>query len=186
MVSLTVCIKIGYCRAFLQVYPSRSLQGISPLQVTPGGYVLVKSILAADDDYDYQLIIRLTLEAAGFKGSLNIVENGEDLMDFLHHQCKHPGAEIPDLIILDLDMPRKDGREALKEIKADPDLKSIPIVVLLISSPEEDQLCREFDCSFIQKPDSYSQWVNTMEAILKFYGNDNENSKRPYFDDLLP
>jgi len=149
---------------------------------------LVKSVLVADDDLDFQLIIRMALEAAGFKGSINIVENGEDLMDFLHHRGKYAGSEIPELIILDLNMPQKSGREALKEIKTDRHFKSIPVVILSVStSPEDRQLGRDFDCSFIQKPDSYSQWVNAMEAILKFYGNDDEgNGRRPFFDDLLP
>jgi CheY-like chemotaxis protein len=138
-----------------------------------GGLALVKSILVADDDFDYQLIVRLALEASGYEGSLYIVEDGIELMDFLNHCGKYAGSEIPDLIILDLNMPKKNGRQALHEIKTDPRFRSIPLVILSVSPSEEDrQLSRDFDCPYIQKPDSYSQWVNAMEALLKFYGSE--------------
>ncbi|RJR32401.1 MAG: response regulator [Desulfobacteraceae bacterium] len=153
-----------------------------------GGFAVVKSILVADDDYDYQLLIRLALEAAGFKGSLEMVGHGTELMDYLHNRGQYSRSRAPDLIILDLDMPCKDGREALKEIKADRKLKSIPIVLLSISGPEEDRkLCHDFECTFLQKPESYAQWVNAMESILKFYGvEEPENGGKDFFQELLP
>jgi len=139
-------------------------------QVTYGWTCMIKSILVADDDLDFRLIIRLALEAR----SMHFVDDCLEFMDFLNHQGKYFDSEIPDLIILDLNMPRKNGREALHEIKADPALTSIPIVILSVASSKEDlQLSRDFDCPFIRKPDSYSQWVNAMEALLKFYGTDD-------------
>ncbi|PKN62812.1 MAG: two-component system response regulator [Deltaproteobacteria bacterium HGW-Deltaproteobacteria-15] len=135
---------------------------------------MIQSILVADDDLDFRLIIRLALEASGYKGNMHFVDDGLELMDFLNHRGEYTDSEIPDLIILDLNMPRKNGREALHEIKADPALTSIPIVILSVASSKEDlQLSRDFDCPFIRKPDSYSQWVNAMEALLKFYDTDD-------------
>lgn len=131
---------------------------------------MVGSILVADHDLDSRLIIRLALEASGYKGTLHFAEDGEELMDFLHHRGKYAGSETPGLIILDLNMPKKDGREALAEIKADPGLGAIPVVILTSSKSKKDlQLSRDFDCPFIRKPNSYSQWVNAMGALLKFY-----------------
>ena len=131
---------------------------------------MVRSILAADDDLDSRLIIRLALEASGYKGGLYFVNDELELMDFLYHRGKYSGSEVPGLIIFDLNMPKKDGREALTEIKSDPSLESIPIVILSSSKSKKDvQLSRDFNCAFIRKPNSYSQWVNAMGALLKFY-----------------
>ncbi|RJR31540.1 MAG: response regulator [Desulfobacteraceae bacterium] len=131
---------------------------------------MIRSILVADDDLDFRLIIRLSLEASDYKGRLHIVDDGVELMDFLNHRGKFPDSEIPDLIILDLNMPQKSGREALSEIKADPRLSSIPVVILSSSKSKKDQqLARDFNCPFIRKPNSYSQWVDAMGALLKFY-----------------
>jgi len=131
---------------------------------------VIRSILVADDDLDFRLIIRLSLEASGYKGKLHIVDDGVELMDFLNRRGRFPNSEIPDLIILDLNMPQKSGREVLGEIKADPKLSSIPVVILSSSKSKKDQeLSRDFNCPFIRKPNSYSQWVDAMGALLKFY-----------------
>lgn len=133
---------------------------------------MARSILVAEDEEVFQLLIKLALEASGYNGTLDIVDDGMELMDFLNHRGKHSGSKIPDLIILDLTMPKKNGREALREVKADPSLSVIPIAILSCSDSEKDlQLSRDFGCHFIQKPQSYPQWMNAMQGLLKSYGS---------------
>ncbi|MBX2864886.1 MAG: response regulator, partial [Leptolyngbyaceae cyanobacterium MAG.088] len=114
-------------------------------------------ILMADDDEDDRLFTQEALAENRIVNDLYFVEDGEDLMDYLYQRGKYsdPGvAPRPTLILLDLNMPRKDGREALQEIKQDPDLRSIPVVILTTSKAEEDIL-RTYDLgasSFITKP----------------------------------
>ncbi|MBZ0306680.1 MAG: response regulator, partial [Anaerolineae bacterium] len=111
----------------------------------------------ADDDDDDVLLIRTAFEEAQVKAPFFIVRDGEELMDFLHRRGKYhdpTSAPRPGLILLDLNMPRKDGREALMEIKADPVLRRIPVVILTTSKAEED-VKRTYDLganSFIVKP----------------------------------
>src|SRR5205807_1849974 len=96
-------------------------------------------ILMADDDDDDRLLAQDALRESKLEGDLRFVENGEELLDYLNHRGKYQNpadAPRPALILLDLNMPRKDGREALREIKADPELKRIPVVVLTTSKAE--------------------------------------------------
>jgi CheY-like chemotaxis protein len=102
---------------------------------------------------------------------LEIVENGEELMDYLHRRGEYANARRPDLILLDLNMPRKDGREAIEEIKRDADLRQIPIVVLTTSSAEED-IVRSYDLgvsSYIEKPVTFDKLVEVVEALGKYW-----------------
>ncbi len=98
-------------------------------------------ILLADDDEDDRLLTADALRAAKMGSDLKTVSDGEELLDYLYRRGKHalPGSSPkPDLILLDLNMPRRDGREALREMKADPELRSIPVVILTTSRTEED------------------------------------------------
>src|SRR5215813_3683121 len=100
-------------------------------------------ILMADDDPDDRMMAARALREYRLKNNIRFVENGEELLDYLHHRGRYAdptSSPRPGLILLDLNMPRKDGREALAEIKADPDLRTIPVVVLTTSSAEEDVL----------------------------------------------
>ena len=114
-------------------------------------------ILMADDDADDRMMANDAFEENRLGNELRFVEDGEELMDYLLRQGKYVDPESsprPGLILLDLNMPRMDGREALKIIKSDPDLHSIPIIVLTTSSSEED-ITRTYDLgvnSFITKP----------------------------------
>jgi len=105
---------------------------------------------------------------------LRFVEDGEELLDYLYHRGKYepPGSSpTPGLILLDLNMPRKDGREALREIKADPDLRRVPVVVLTTSKAEED-IYRTYDLganSFITKPVSFEGLVAVMRDIGRYW-----------------
>ena len=99
------------------------------------------TILLAEDDPDDRLMATEALEESRLANDLKIVEDGEELMDYLYKRGKFSQLKewhLPGLILLDLNMPRKDGREALQEIKADPNLRRIPIVVLTTSDEEED------------------------------------------------
>ena len=132
------------------------------------------TILMADDDADDRLFAKEALEEARLANDLHFVEDGEELMDYLHHRGRFAdlnGSPHPGLILLDLNMPRKDGREALQEIKADPDLRRIPIVVLTTSQAEED-IYRTYDLgvnSFITKPISFNSMVEVMKTLRKYW-----------------
>ncbi len=125
-------------------------------------------ILLADDDLDYHLVVKCALEEIGFKGVLQGVKNGMELMDYLRRSGKHRLSLTPDLILLDLNMPEKDGRSALHEIKSDPSLRTIPVAVLTASDSDEDiELCRRFmRCSYAEKPATFKEWIRRLEEIL--------------------
>ncbi|WP_299823129.1 response regulator [uncultured Pontibacter sp.] len=131
-------------------------------------------ILIADDDAEDRMLVSDALEESRLKNSIQFVENGEELMDYLHHRGKYADPHTyptPGLILLDLNMPKKDGREALKEIKADDRLRLIPVVVLTTSKAEEDIL-RTYDLgvsSFITKPVTFSSLVDVMKTLSKYW-----------------
>ena len=131
-------------------------------------------ILMADDDDDDRLLARDALTESKVQGSLRFVENGEELMDYLCHRGKYQesvNAPRPGLILLDLNMPLKDGREALKEIKTDPELKRIPVVVLTTSKADTDvgDIYELGANSFISKPFKFDAFVNVMRAIGQYW-----------------
>jgi len=132
------------------------------------------TILMADDDEDDRLMTKEAFEEAKLANDLHFVEDGEELMDYLYRKDKYSDPEIsprPGLILLDLNMPRKDGREALKEIKADEDLRQIPIVVLTTSKAEED-IYRSYDLgvnSFITKPVSFEGMVFVITTLAQYW-----------------
>lgn len=132
------------------------------------------TILMADDDADDRLMTGDALEEARLANDVRFVENGEELMDYLRHCGKYSSRQDsprPGLILLDLNMPKKDGREALAEIRSDPDLRQIPIVVLTTSKAEED-IYRTYDLgvnSFITKPVSFDGLVDVMRALGKYW-----------------
>jgi CheY-like chemotaxis protein len=131
-------------------------------------------ILIADDDAEDRMMLKEALEENRLKNTMHFVENGEELMDYLHHRGKFADKEkypSPGLILLDLNMPKKDGREALKEIKADPQLRLIPVVVLTTSQAEEDIL-KTYDLgvsSFITKPVTFTSLVGMMKTLSAYW-----------------
>lgn len=132
------------------------------------------TILMADDDEDDQLLARQALEESRLANDLRCVNDGEELLDYLHCRGAYAapaGAPRPGLILLDLNMPRKDGREALREIKATPGLRSIPVVVLTTSKQEQDIL-RSYDLgvnSFVTKPVTFEGLVEVMKTLGKYW-----------------
>ncbi|HYH08218.1 MAG TPA: response regulator [Thermoanaerobaculia bacterium] len=131
-------------------------------------------ILLADDDEEDRMLAADALEESRVVNDLRFVEDGEELLDYLYHRGRFsdPGSSpTPGLILLDLNMPRKDGREALREIKADPELRRIPVVVLTTSKAEED-IYRTYDLganSFITKPVSFDGLVSVMRDIGRYW-----------------
>jgi CheY-like chemotaxis protein len=132
------------------------------------------TILLADDDADDRMLARDALAESRLANNLHFVEDGEQLLDFLQRRGTYADpakSPRPGLILLDLNMPRKDGREALREIKADPDLRRIPIVILTTSKAEED-IYRTYDLgvnSFITKPVTFDGLVTVMRALGKYW-----------------
>jgi CheY-like chemotaxis protein len=132
------------------------------------------TILMADDDADDQLMAREALDEARVKANLVYVQDGEDLLDYLNRRGRYRDpvrSPRPGLILLDLNMPKKDGREALKEIKSDPALRSIPVVVLTTSRADED-VYRTYDLggnSFVTKPTSFDDLVGIMRTLVKYW-----------------
>jgi len=132
------------------------------------------TILIADDDADDRLMASEALEESRLANDLRFVEDGEELLDYLYRRGRFAGegaAPRPGLILLDLNMPRMDGREALREIKSDPGLRSIPVVVLTTSKAEED-IYRTYDLgvnSFITKPVQFESLVEVMKALGKYW-----------------
>jgi CheY-like chemotaxis protein len=131
-------------------------------------------ILVADDDAEDRMLIKEALDESRLSNKMEFVENGEELVDYLHNRGKFEDKlkyPLPGLILLDLNMPKKDGREALKEIKADDHLKVIPVVVLTTSKAEEDIL-RTYDLgvsSFITKPVTFTSLVDVMKTLTKYW-----------------
>jgi len=127
-----------------------------------------KNILVADDDADDCLLIKGALLDVGLEGEVAFVGDGIELMDYLE-RCERQKqlSPLPDLIVLDLNMPRKGGREVLMEINVHPMFKTIPIVVLTTSEePRDIALCGSLGAKlFITKPSMYNEWLKNFERL---------------------
>ena len=131
------------------------------------------TILMADDDEEDCLMARDALQEGRILNDLRVVHNGEELLDYLHRRGRFADTDAPrpGLILLDLNMPRMDGREALRAIKNDPELRAIPIVVLTTSKAEED-IVRSYELaanSFISKPVTFAGLVDVMRDIGHYW-----------------
>jgi CheY-like chemotaxis protein len=131
-------------------------------------------ILLADDDADDRLLVQDAMTECECAAELRQVENGEELMDYLLHRGKYQNlanAPHPGLILLDLNMPRKDGREVLREIRANPGLRRIPVVVLTTSEADTDiDAIYELGAnSFISKPVRFDALVAVVRTISKYW-----------------
>jgi CheY-like chemotaxis protein len=130
--------------------------------------------MIADDDAEDTMLIRDALKESRLKNGIQSVEDGEELMQYLRNEGKYSDKKkypTPGIILLDLNMPKMDGREALKEIKADKNLRSIPIVILTTSKAEEDIL-KTYNLgvsSFITKPVKFSTMVDVMKTLNKYW-----------------
>ncbi|MEH1781647.1 MAG: response regulator [Nostoc sp.] len=130
----------------------------------------IEVLLVEDNPGDVQLT-RIALEDSKISIHLNVVEDGVEAMAFLRKQEKYAKVIYPDIILLDLNLPRKDGREVLAEIKGDENLKRIPVVVLTTSQAEEDIL-KAYNLSancYITKPVDFDQFVKIVQSIENFW-----------------
>jgi len=128
-------------------------------------------ILLAEDDPDDRMLTRRALVESRMETTFASVKNGEELMQYLRREDPHEAVPRPDLILLDLNMPRKDGREALREIKSDTALRRIPVVVLTTSEAEQDIL-QSYDLgvnAFVTKPVSFDALAEAMESLSEFW-----------------
>jgi CheY-like chemotaxis protein len=131
-------------------------------------------ILLADDDEEDRMLACDALAESRLSNEISCVTDGEDLMDYLHRRGKYSPPAVaprPGLILLDLNMPKKDGREALREIKSDPTLRQIPVVVMTTSKAEED-IFHSYDSgasSFISKPVTFEGLIEVMKALGRYW-----------------
>jgi len=130
----------------------------------------VEILLVEDNEGDVGLIEEV-LEEAKIRDSLHIVEDGEEAMRFLHGEGRFSGVPRPDIIFLDLNLPKKDGREVLREVKEDNVLKNIPVVILTTSGAEKDIL-KSYDLhanAYVTKPIDFDQFVMVIKSIANFW-----------------
>ncbi len=133
------------------------------------------TILIAEDDPDDRVLTREAMESAHVANEIRFVNDGQYLMDYLRREGEYADPEadapMPGIILLDLNMPRMDGREALAEIKSDPELRKIPVVVLTTSKAEED-IAKTYDLgvnSFITKPVTFTALVEVMKTWSRYW-----------------
>ena len=130
----------------------------------------VEILLVEDDPGDVELTREGLLDAK-MSVKLNVVDDGVKAMQYLRREGQYQGMERPDLILLDLNMPRKDGRETLKEIKADEDLRSIPVVVLTTSESDTDvDTCYGLGANcYITKPVGFEAFITVVKSLEEFW-----------------
>jgi CheY-like chemotaxis protein len=132
------------------------------------------TILMADDDADDRLMTREAFEASHLRNDLKFVENGVELLDYLYRRGQYADPATsprPSIILLDLNMPKKDGREVLEEIKKDPELRTIRVIILTTSKAEED-IYRTYNlgaASYITKPVTFEALVDVVKTLGKYW-----------------
>jgi CheY-like chemotaxis protein len=127
-------------------------------------------LLVEDDDGDV-LMTREAFEHHKIRNKLHVVQDGEEALQFLHREGPYADAPRPGLILLDLNLPRRDGREVLAELKADPELRVIPVVVLTTSEAEEDIL-RSYTLhanAYVSKPVDFDRFIDVIRQIDDFF-----------------
>jgi CheY-like chemotaxis protein len=128
-------------------------------------------VLLVEDDPGDALMTREAFEAGKVVNNLHVVTNGEEALKFLRNEGEYVDAPRPDLVLLDLNLPRKDGREVLAEVKEDDDLRRIPVVVLTTSESEEDVL-RSYDLhanAYVSKPVDFERFTEVVRQIDDFF-----------------
>jgi CheY-like chemotaxis protein len=128
-------------------------------------------ILLVEDNAGDVRLVKEALEENKFLNNLHVARDGVEAMEFLHKEGKYANAVRPDLILLDLNLPKKDGREVLAEVKVDEDLKRIPVVIMTISKAEEDILKTynlHANC-YITKPIDLDQFIKVVKSVESFW-----------------
>jgi two-component system response regulator len=137
-------------------------------------------VLIAEDDADDRFLLKSAFVENNFNDLLLFVENGVELLEYLHLALLNTNETIlPHFILLDLNMPKKDGREALKEIKSNPNLKHIPVIIFSTTNNEpEMKRCYELGAnSYITKPNSYELLIKTVATLRNFWINADLSGK---------
>jgi CheY-like chemotaxis protein len=137
--------------------------------MTPAGRAI--DILLVEDDPGDELITREAFEHNKLRNRLHVAHDGEEGLNYLYRRGEHQDAPRPDLILLDLNLPKYDGRQLLEQIKSDPDLSRIPVVVLTTSSAEEDIL-RSYQLhanAYVTKPVDLDQFMSAVRQIDEFF-----------------
>ena len=132
---------------------------------------LINILLVEDNPADVRLTQEALKEAAHARTRLHVAGDGVEALEFLHKQGDFASAPRPDLMLLDLNLPRVDGRQVLAEVKGDPDLRRIPVVVLT-TSPSEDDILHAYDQhvnSYIRKPVDLDQFLHVLRAIDDYW-----------------
>ncbi|MBI2059459.1 MAG: response regulator [Nitrospirae bacterium] len=129
-------------------------------------------VLLVEDNEDDALIVREAFQATRLAHLLDVVRDGEETMSYLRRDGRFRGAPRPNLLLLDINMPKMDGFEVLRELKADPDLRSIPVLILTSSDREEDVVrsYSEGASTFITKPYRYKNFVRVMKQVALYWG----------------
>jgi CheY-like chemotaxis protein len=128
-------------------------------------------VLLVEDDPGDVLMTREAFEQHKLRNTLHVVSDGVEALSFLRQEGEYADVPRPDLVLLDLNLPRKDGREVLAEIKADPQLRRTPVVVLTTSEAEEDVL-RSYDLhanAYVAKPVDFDQFIDVVRRIDSFF-----------------
>ncbi len=132
---------------------------------------LINILLVEDNPADVRLTQEALKEAAHARTRLHVAGDGVEALEFLHKQGDFASVPRPDLMLLDLNLPRVDGRQVLAEVKGDPDLRRIPVVVLT-TSPSEDDILHAYDQhvnSYIRKPVDLDQFLHVLRAIDDYW-----------------
>jgi CheY-like chemotaxis protein len=139
--------------------------------VSPAEHADPIEVLLVEDDPGDVLLIREAFEDNKVANRLHVVADGVEALEFMRREGAHADAPRPDLVLLDLNLPRKDGREVLAEVKADDRLRTIPIVVLTTSQAEEDVL-RSYDLhanAYVTKPVDFDRFIGVVRQIDQFF-----------------
>jgi two-component system response regulator len=129
-------------------------------------------VLLVEDDAGDVVIAREALKAAGLTTKLDVVSDGDEALEFLRATGRHPKARRPDLVLLDLNLPGRSGLEVLAEVKDDPDLRRIPVVVLTTSGSADD-ITRSYDLHanvYVAKPVDFDDFARVVQQIDQFFG----------------
>jgi len=150
----------SFCRQSRGDYTMTNSEPVLPIEI----------LLVEDNPGDIELT-RIAFASAKIYNTLNVVERGDEVMPYLRREGRHANAHRPGLILLDLNLPGKDGREVLIEIKGDEDLTDIPVIILTTSKTEEDIMksYRLHANGYIQKPVDLTQFVDAMVALKSFW-----------------
>ena len=131
----------------------------------------VIEVLLVEDDPGDVVLIREAFEHNKVYNALHVVSDGVEALEFLRREGEHAGARRPDLVLLDLNLPRKDGRQVLAEVKEDADLRTIPVVVLTTSEADED-IVRSYDLhanAYVTKPVDFDRFIEVVRQIDEFF-----------------